>query len=371
MGFSVGLVGLPNAGKTTLFNALTAAKAEVGAYPFTTVGRNVGVIVVPDERLEVIAAVTRSAKVSPTWLEVVDIAGLVRGAHRGEGLGNQFLGHIREVDLVAHVVRCFTGDRVSHVEGETDPLRDADIVDTEMALADLETVGRHLEHARRKAKSGSPADQAEALFLERVWGALAKGVPVRAMKLDPVEVRVLRDLFLLTAKPVVYVGNVDEADYHLALRGEGPPGWVSLAARAAREGSPAVPVCAAIEADLMALPPEERARWRQELGPATEGGAALIRAAYRHLDLITFYTVNENEAKAHTLSRGATAVQAAGKVHSDMEKGFVRAEVVGWQDLERAGSMAAARQKGLVRVEGRDYVVRDGDVMYFRFVPPS
>lgn len=396
MGFAVGLVGLPNAGKSTLFNALTAAGAEVGAYPFTTVDRNVAKLDVPDEKLQTIARLTQPAKVTPTALQIVDIAGLVRGAHKGEGLGNQFLAHIREVDLVAHVVRCFANDRVAHVYGQADPVRDAEVVDLELALADLETVDRRLEKSRRKAKSGLPSDQAEVDFLVRLRDRLAAGELARNLRLSGVEAGIVAELFLLTAKPELFVGNVSDTDFAAATAVTarqagarpstggssaggspasapvaGPPGWADLVTRAAAAGCPAVAVSAAVEAEWVAMPELEKDTWRGELGAVVQGGAALIRAAYEHLDVITFYTVNENEARAHTVSRGTPAHRAAGKIHTDMEKGFIRAEVVPADSLERAGSMAAVRQSGQARIEGRDYLVRDGDIMLFRFSPTA
>ena len=387
MGFSVGLVGLPNAGKSTVFNALTAAGAEVGAYPFTTVGRNLGARVIPDERLDTVARITRPVKVTPTALEIVDIAGLVPGAHRGEGLGNQFLGHIREVDLIGHVVRCFENERVAPVDGRADPVRDAETVELELALADLDTVERRLERARRRAKGGVGADRADVETLERLREALARGIPARRLALASGATALVRELFLLTSKPHLYIGNVSDQDFEVAaaiganrsepgesVRGPTSPGlagWAALVAHAARSGTPAVPVAAAVEAEWAALPITERALWQEEFGLAISGGVSLVRAAYEHLNVMTFYTVNENEARAYTVTKGTSAMAAAGKVHTDMEKGFIRAEVVRFSDLERAGSMGAARQKGTLRAEGRDYVVQDGDILYFRFAPPA
>jgi len=387
MGFSVGLVGLPNAGKSTVFNALTAAGAEVGAYPFTTVGRNLGARVIPDERLDTVARITRPVKVTPTALEIVDIAGLVPGAHRGEGLGNQFLGHIREVDLIGHVVRCFENERVAHVDGQVDPVRDAETVELELALADLDTVERRLERARRRAKGGVGAVPADVETLERLRESLARGIPARRLVLASGETALARELFLLTSKPHLYIGNVSDRDFEVAAAiganrsgpGGSPPGptspglagWAALVAHAARSGTPAVPVAAAVEAEWAVLPITERALWQEEFGAAISGGVSLVRVAYEHLNVMTFYTVNENEARAYTVTKGTSAVAAAGKVHTDMEKGFIRAEVVRFSDLERAGSMAVARQKGTLRAEGRDYVVQDGDILYFRFAPPA
>jgi GTP-binding protein YchF len=372
MTVSTGLVGLPNAGKSTLFNALTAAGAEVGLYPFTTVGRNVGTLVVPDERLATIAAITRPAAVTPALLEVVDIAGLVRGAHRGEGLGNQFLGHIREVDLILHVVRCFASDRVAHVYGSVDPVRDAETLELELALADLETVERRLERARRRAKAGGAGEEAEVVALaEMVRDWLGSG---RAARRLPPEIRAsaaFGELFLLTAKPQIYVGNLSDSEFQAAAAGTGPGAWLELKSHAEAAGCPAVPVSAAVEADWVAMSDDEKVLWESELGAAIHGGPALVRTAYQHLDLVTFYTVNENEARARTVPAGTTVAAAAGKIHTDMERGFIRAEVIPFPDLCRAGSLVAARQKGLIRTEGRDYRVADGDIIYVRFAPPT
>ena len=367
MGISAGLIGLPNAGKSTLFNALTTGGAEVGHYPFTTVGRNVSTLPVPDERLGRLATLTRSPKVTPTFLETVDIAGLVRGAHRGEGLGNQFLAHIREVDIILHVVRCFHNSRVVHVDGVPDPVRDVETVETELALADLATIERRLENTQRKAKSGKAEDRAEVAALGELADSLARGrLPIPSS--SPIT-SLVRELFLLTAKPCVYVGNLSDRDYATAIGGDGPKGWIELIAHARSRGSPAVPVSAAVEAEWAELPAEERAIWRRELGDILQGGATLVKTAYDCLGLITFYTINENEARAHTIARGIPAVKAAGKVHTDLERGFVRAEVVSSRDLERVGSLLAAKQQGLVRTEGRDYIVGDGDIIQIRFAP--
>ncbi len=361
MALSVGIVGLPNAGKSSLFVALTRAAAAVAPYPFTTVEPHRGVVPVPDPRLAAIAAVTRPVRVVPATLEVVDIAGLVRGAHRGEGLGNQFLAHIRDVDALAHVVRCFASPDIPHVEGTPDPWRDLEIVDLELALADLAAVERERERARGRARLRDPEAAAAADALEEVRQALQRGIPVRLLPADPRREEVVRPLRLLTAKPVVYVANVADADLPDAPSAE-------PVRRYAREReAPVVVLSAKLEMEAADLSPVEGAQVLRAYGVGEPGLAQLVRAAYRLLGLVTFFTTASREVRAWLVPEGTTAPQAAGRIHSDMERGFIRAEVIGWEALVAAGSLQAARERGLVRLEGRSYVVRDGDVVLFRF----
>jgi GTP-binding protein YchF len=358
MGFRCGIVGLPNAGKSTLFNALTQARAAVANYPFCTIEPNVGLVAVPDERLARLAELIRPERVVPTTLRFVDVAGLVRGASRGEGLGNQFLGHLREMDALAHVVRCFRSPEVAHVEGGVDPARDAEIVDTELALADLETVERRLEKLRPKLKAGNEEARKEAALLEELAERLNQGVAARHAGISSKDL----GLPLLTAKPVVYVANVGEED----LPDGGHP-VEGLREYAKRRDAPVVLLCARLEAELMELEEEERREFMAEYGLVRSGLEELVRVGYRLLDLITFFTVDGPEVRAWTVEAGTTAVRAAGKIHTDFERGFICAEVVSWEVLLECGGLTKARERGLVRLEGRDYIVRDGEVIHFRF----
>jgi len=365
MGFKCGIVGLPNVGKSTLFNALTRAGIEAANYPFCTIDPNVGVVPVPDRRLERLAAIVRPQRVVPATMEFVDIAGLVAGASRGEGLGNQFLAHIRQVEAVAHVVRCFEDPDVVHVAGRVDPLADMETIDTELALADLETVGRALEKARRQAKTGAKEARARVAFLEGLQAHLDAGRPARTLVSEGAPqaegAAWLRELHLLTAKPVLYVANVAEDGFR------DHPHLEAVRRRAEEQGAPVVPVCAAVEAELAELEEAERVEFLAELGLEEPGLHRLVRAGYRLLGLHTFFTAGEQEVRAWTVPVGATAPEAAGRIHSDFQKGFIRAEVVGYEDFVACGGEQGAREAGRWRLEGKDYVVADGDVIRFRF----
>src|SRR5262252_1231335 len=361
MSLKCGIVGLPNVGKSTLFNALTKAGIAAENYPFCTIEPNVGIVELPDARLAKLAALVKPERIVPAIVEFVDIAGLVAGASQGEGLGNQFLAHIREVDAIAHVVRCFESTDVIHVAGRLDPIADVEIVDTELALADLATLEKGLERATRAAKSGDKdAIRRRALF-ERVKMQLDAAKPVRALALSEEERRDLRELQLLTSKPVMYVANVAENGFI------DNPMLTALEQHAAAEGALVVPVCAAIEAEIAQLDEGERAEFLAELGVAEPGLNRVIRAGYRLLGLETFFTAGPKEVRAWTVRRGATAPQAAGVIHTDFERGFIRAEVIAFADYLAGEGEAGARDAGKLRLEGKDYLVQEGDVMHFRF----
>lgn len=359
----LGVVGLPNVGKSTLFNAITQAGAQAANYPFCTIEPNVGVVPVPDARLTRLSEMYSPKKTTPATIEFVDIAGLVRGASRGEGLGNKFLSHIREVDAVVHVVRCFEDENVVHVDGSVDPVRDMETINLELVFADLETVERRIDRTKKMMKSGDKRPGRELEILEAIRAALEAGRPARTVPVDEEDAPFVKGLFLLTTKPVVYVANVTED----AL-GAAPD---AMAARvyeaAAREGAEAMTVCAQLEEEVAALDPAEKAAFLAEMGVQESGLDQLVRACYRLLGLISFLTAGADEVRAWTIRRGWKAPQAAGVIHTDFERGFIRAEIVPYDTLVSLGSMAACREKGLVRSEGKDYVMQDGDVTLFRF----
>ena len=361
MALKCGIVGLPNVGKSTLFNALTSAGIAAENYPFCTIDPNVGVVAVPDPRLDALAAIVKPERVVPTTVEFVDIAGLVAGASQGEGLGNQFLAHIRETDAIAQVVRCFENDDVIHVAGRVDPVSDVETINTELALADLETVEKALTRLTRAAKSGDKEAVARLAIAERALHALGEGLPVRALGIDDEERRLLHELHLITAKPAMYIANVAEDGF------KNNPLLDVLRAHAEQEGAEVVPVCAAIEAELVALDDAEKVEFLAAMGLDEPGLNRVIRAAYRLLGLQTFFTAGVKEVRAWTVRKGATAPKAAAAIHTDFEKGFIRAEVIAYDDFIACKGEQGAKDAGKWRLEGKEYVMQEGDVVHFRF----
>jgi hypothetical protein len=360
----IGIVGLPNVGKSTLFNAITKAGAEAANFPFCTIEPNVGVVEVPDERIYKLAKLFNPKKLTPAFTRFVDIAGLVAGASKGEGLGNQFLSHIRETDAIAHVVRCFADSNITHVEGTIDPVRDMGIINTELCLADLDTVSKRKIKAEKLAKSGNKEAKMLIELLDKIYESLQEGISARALALNEDELKMIKELNLLTVKPMLYVLNISEDDISNPLSNE----FVKIAiSEAEKENAKWVTISAGIEQEVSELDKEEAKIFLEDLGEKEPGLNRLIRSAYSMLGLINFFTVGEDECRSWTVKSGTKAPNAAGKIHTDIERGFIKAEIISYDEMMKCGSFAAARDKGLLRIEGKEYIIKDGDIAYFRF----